>query len=108
LKRDGADLGLERLDHGIRFWIHVSPRARRDSAQGQHGDALRVAVKAPPVDGRANAACVAVLAQALGMRRGAVEIDPRSSGRRKRVFVRGEPEVVAERLRALATAPRVN
>ncbi|HEU4431426.1 MAG TPA: DUF167 domain-containing protein, partial [Myxococcota bacterium] len=47
---------------GIAFWIRASPGARREAVGGSHGDALRVAVSAPPVDGRANAACVAALA----------------------------------------------
>ena len=34
------------------FWIHVSPRARREGVGGRHGDALRVAVKEPPVNGK--------------------------------------------------------
>jgi uncharacterized protein (TIGR00251 family) len=53
------------------------------------GDRLRVAVTAPPVDGKANAAVVEALAAALGVPRGAIEIVRGESGRRKTVRVRG-------------------
>ena len=84
------------------FWILVTPRSRAAGVGGLRGDALRVAVSAPPVDGRANAACVAALAEAFGVARRAVELDPGSRGRRKRVRIRGERERLEERLRELA------
>ena len=65
------------------FWIHVTPRARTESVAGCQGDALRVAVKAPPVDGKANQA----------------------RGRRKRVRVHSAPLPLAERLHTLASRP---
>ena len=68
-----------------------------------YGDALRVAVLAPPVAGRANAACVKALAKALGVPRGAVEIDPAARSRRKRVWVTGDPKAIGTRLQALAS-----
>jgi hypothetical protein len=87
---------------GIAFWIHVSPGAKREAVGGAHGDALRVAVSAPPIEGRANAACVEALASAFGVRRAAVELDPAARGRRKRVSIAGEPAALAARLAALA------
>jgi hypothetical protein len=41
----------------LEFWIHVTPRARRQSVRGIHGDALRVVVTATPARGAANEAC---------------------------------------------------
>jgi uncharacterized protein (TIGR00251 family) len=87
---------------GIAFWIHVSPGAKRSGVGGRHGDALRVAVRAPPLEGRANAACVEALAAAFGVKRGAISLDPAARGRRKRVAVAGDPAVLAARLAALA------
>jgi len=99
---------------GFSFWIHVSPRARRegvggshvdalrDCVGGSHGDALRVAVRAAPEAGRANAACRAALAEAFGVARSEVLLDPRSSGRRKRVRVAGEPAHLEGRFEVLA------
>ncbi len=52
-------------DTGFAFWIHVTPRSKRPCVGGIQGDALRVAVAAPPEAGRANAACVRALAEAF-------------------------------------------
>jgi uncharacterized protein (TIGR00251 family) len=89
----------------VAFWIHVTPRSRRERVGGTHGDALRVSVSAPPAGGAANAACVEALARALEVRRGAVELDPGSRSRRKRVRVLGEAGALARRLRELARGP---
>ncbi len=96
---------MQASESGLRFWIHVTPKAKHASVGGTHGDALRVAVKAPPVDGKANAACVQALADALNLRRSEVEIDPAAKSRRKRVLVRGDAEDLGARLLALASSP---
>lgn len=84
------------------FWIHVTPRASREAVGGRHGEALRVAVKAPPVEGRANAACTAALAEAFGVRARAVELDPGARGRRKRVRIHGPAGELERRFAELA------
>lgn len=87
---------------GVRFAIHVQPRARHPGIDGVHGDALRVRVAAPPVDGAANDAVVAVIASALGVPARAVHIAAGASGRQKIVDVDGVDAAVA-RARLLAT-----
>jgi uncharacterized protein (TIGR00251 family) len=89
------------------FWIHVTPRARRERVGGSHGDALRVAVRAAPVEGRANAACVAALAAAFGVPRTAIALDPGARGRRKRVRIHGDPAILDRRFGELAEPSRV-
>ena len=93
---------ISQSSDGVAFWIHVMPRSRRERVGGTHGDALRVSVGAAPVKGAANAACVEALARALGVRSRAVELDPGSRGRRKRVKVVGEAGVLTRRLKELA------
>ena len=95
-------LRIDPSERSVSFWIHVTPRAKRARVGGLHGEALRVSVSAPPVEGKANAACVDALAHALGEKAARVHIDPTSKGRRKRVCVEGEPALVCARLRALA------
>lgn len=89
-------------DEELAFWIHVTPRASRSRVAGRRGDALRVAVQAPPLEGRANAACVAALAQAFAVARGAVALDAGARGRRKRVRIAGPRDALARRLEELA------
>jgi len=100
----GDVLSIRETADGVAFWIHVTPRARRPGVAGCHGDALRVAVSEPPVEGLANAACMRALAGALGVRREAVAIDPKARGRRKRVHVSGSAADLRRRLGELAAA----
>ena len=62
--------------------VHVQPRAGRDEVMGRHGDALRVRVQAPPVDGRATEAARRLVAAALGLAPGRVVL---ASGERSRL-----------------------
>ncbi len=93
------------MQEALAFWIHVTPRARQNAVGGSHGDALRVSVTAPPVGGKANAACAQALARAFGVERGDVEIHPGAKGRRKRVRLRGEIQELEEKLQKLAGTP---
>ena len=49
-----------------RLIVHVQPRAKRSEVVGRHGDAIKVRLAAPPVDGAANEELVRFLAEALG------------------------------------------
>ena len=100
-------LRIDPLSDGIAFWIHVTPRSRVAKVGGQHGDALRVAVSEPPVEGRANGACQRALSESLGLQRRQVAIAPSSRGRRKRVQATGDSRALPARLRQLATGARV-
>jgi uncharacterized protein (TIGR00251 family) len=102
LTEPGAGLSLRRSPDGVSFWIHVTPRASRERVGGLHGDALRVAVREPPVAGAANAACLRALARVLHLARDAVQLDPGARGRRKRVRVAGDAEALEAALRGLA------
>ena len=99
---DAPELAVDLRTDGVRFWIHVTPRARRTEVGGLHGDALRVAVAAAPEAGAANEACVEALAAALGVRRGDVSLESGARGRRKRIRVAGDPEQLASALRGFA------
>jgi uncharacterized protein len=98
----GADLpARDDGDDGIAFDVLVTPRASRARLGPIHGDRIKVAVCAPPVDGEANAAVIELVAKALGVPRTAVSIAAGAGSRRKTVKVRG-----ADRARlARAVAP---
>jgi uncharacterized protein (TIGR00251 family) len=81
---------------GATFAIKVHPRAKKDAITGEIGDALKVALTAPPVDGKANAACIAFFAKFLKVPRGSVSIASGETSRNKVVRVVGLP---AEELR---------
>jgi uncharacterized protein (TIGR00251 family) len=74
---------------GVRLRVHVQPRASRTELAGQHGDALKVRVAAPPVGGAANDALVRFLADVLRVARSAVSIEAGGTGRAKVVRIAG-------------------
>jgi uncharacterized protein len=82
-----------------RFRVHVQPRAKRSEVAGRHGDALKVRLAAPPVDGAANEELVRFLAETLGVPRRAVRIVGGLTARRKTVEIEGlSGESAMERL----------
>jgi uncharacterized protein (TIGR00251 family) len=76
-------------DGNILLSVHVQPGARTSEVVGRHGDALKLRVAAPPEDGKANRAVVALVAQTLGVGAGDVELVSGASSRRKRIKVTG-------------------
>jgi len=82
-------------DDGVLLRLLIQPRASRTELAGRHGDALRVRLAAPPVDGAANEALVRFLAHQLDVPRAAVRITAGASGRRKTVRVSGLGVVAA-------------
>ena len=78
--------------------LHAQPGARRTQVAGLHGDALKVRVAAPPVEGRANQALVEFLAEAFQVARRDVRLVSGERSRDKRFEIRGSavaPESVA-------------
>ena len=69
--------------------VYVQPRASRTSVAGLHGEAVKIRVAAPPVDGAANAELIRFLAKVLGVARSAVEVVSGTGSRHKLVRVRG-------------------
>jgi len=81
--------------HLLKLPIHATPGAKRTEAAGAHGDALRVRLGAPPVDGKANAALIGWAARAFGVPKNQVELLHGVSGRQKLLQLRFDS--VAER-----------
>jgi uncharacterized protein (TIGR00251 family) len=69
--------------------VRARPGARKNGLVDEHGGALRVAVTAPPVDGRANEALVEVLAETLNLRKSQFVLLAGETSRVKRFLVRG-------------------
>ena len=73
----------------VTFTVRVQPRARRNAVIGELGDALKLALTAPPVEGRANEACIEFLAEVLDVPRSAVSIISGQASRNKVIRVTG-------------------
>lgn len=74
---------------GVVLSLHIQPGAKRTEVAGLHGDALKIRLAAPPVDGKANDALIAFLAKTLGVPKANVELVSGQSSRAKRVRVAG-------------------
>lgn len=93
-----TNLALSERDGWVLIPVRVQPRASRQAIVGVHDGALKVSLTAPPVDGAANQALVALLAQKLGIARSSVRLIRGETGREKLVAVRG---VSMDRVHAL-------
>ncbi len=84
---------------GATFAVKVHPRAKKDAITGEVGDALKISLTAPPVEGRANEACIEFLAKLLKVSRSSVTIAAGQNSRNKVIRVAGlSAEEVRKRL----------
>lgn len=74
---------------GVTFAVKVHPRARKNAITGAVGEALKLALTAPPVEGRANQAVIEFLADLFAIPRASVTITSGATSRLKRVCVSG-------------------
>ena len=77
----------EGATHALVLTLHVQPGAKRTEVAGVHGDALKVRLAAPPVDGKANAALLRYLADAFGVPQRGVTLVRGEISRQKTVRV---------------------
>jgi len=89
---------VEQRQGAVRFKVRVLPRASRNEVAGELGGALKVRLQAPPVDGAANEALVAFLADELGVSRKGVRIVSGNTSRSKTVEVDGIAPSAVDRL----------
>ncbi|HKD92095.1 MAG TPA: DUF167 domain-containing protein [Terriglobales bacterium] len=91
--RDSAD--------GCRLQLRVRPQAKRPGIMGESEGALKVAVTAPPVEGKANAACIDLLAKLLKLPKSSFSIAAGQTSRNKVVRISGiTADELCARLRA--------
>ena len=79
---------LKETSQGIVLKVFVQPRSAQNMIAGQHGDALKIKLTAPPVDGAANKMCIQYLAKFLKVPKSALEIISGHSSRTKRILLR--------------------
>ena len=76
-------------DDGVTLRLHIQPGAQKTEVVGRHGEALKIRLAAPPVDGKANACLIAFLAARLGIAKTAISLVSGDTSRAKRVRIRG-------------------
>ena len=88
---------LRRGPSGVTVDLRVQPRARRAALEAADG-ALKAQVTAPPEDGKANAAVIALLAEQWRLPKSSFDVIKGQSARAKTVRVAGEPAAIVERV----------
>jgi uncharacterized protein (TIGR00251 family) len=88
---------LQEHRDGVLVRVHAQPRASRNAIAGIHGDALKIAVQAPPVDSAANEALRDFLADLVGIASSAVSLRGGETSRRKTFQLRGVSLAAAAR-----------
>jgi hypothetical protein len=81
---------------GVMLSVHACPRAAQDQVQGLYGNAVKIRLRAPPADGRANDALIALLSRILDVPARDLIIVAGHSSRRKRVAIAGVTEAVVQ------------
>ena len=105
-------LAIEEKPQGIVFRVFVQPRSSKNMVAGAYGDAIKIKLTAPPVDGAANRMCIQFLAKCLKVPRSSLEIISGHTGRNKRLLLRypdskppgTEAEALKHRILSLLTA----
>ena len=87
---------IRESDGGVSFAVKVHPRAKKNAITGGLGDALKVSLTTPPVEGRANEACIEFFAKLLKVPRSSVTIASGQTSRTKVIRVAG---VTAQQVR---------
>jgi uncharacterized protein (TIGR00251 family) len=80
---------LRQTGDDVVLTLHVQPGAKKTEVAGQHGEALKIRLAAPPVDGKANDCLIAFLAERLGIAKSRLELVSGQSNRAKRVRAAG-------------------
>ena len=89
MARDSHPRWLKIEPDGLVLQVHAQPGAKRSEVVGAFGDALKIRLAAPPIEGRANEELIRFLAGLLGASKRQVEIVAGPGSRRKRVRVSG-------------------
>ncbi len=78
--------------------LHIQPGSKRTEVAGLHGDALKIRLAAPPVDGKANTALIEFIADRLGLAKSAISLKSGQTSRRKVLEITAAPKDTAQRL----------
>jgi uncharacterized protein len=82
-------VAIQNSPSGATFAVKVHPRAKKNAITGEVGNALKLALTAPPVDGKANEACIEFFAKLLNLPRSSVTIASGRTSRNKVIRVAG-------------------
>jgi len=85
-------------DGRLTLTLHIQPGAKKTEFAGLHGDALKIRLAAPPVDGKANEALIRFVADQLGLAKSSVNLKSGQTSRRKVLEVIGATAAAVARI----------
>ncbi|WP_305406456.1 DUF167 family protein YggU [Photobacterium leiognathi] len=80
--------------------LYIQPKASRDQIVGLHGDEIKIAITAPPVDGKANAHLVKYLSKQFKVAKGLIHVEKGLQGRHKQVRIEA-PKAIPNKIETL-------
>lgn len=80
---------LKQLPEGVQISLHVLPKAHKSEIIGEHNGALKIKIKAPPVDGKANEAIVEFFSKLLKLSKNSIEILKGDKSKTKKILIHG-------------------
>lgn len=92
---------------GVKLFVRLSPKAKREGVEGIYTDPdgserLKIAVSAPPVDGKANEALIKTLAKQLKIAKSAISLIAGATDRAKTLLIEGDAETIIQKLEELS------
>jgi uncharacterized protein (TIGR00251 family) len=86
------------IGEDLELQVHAQPGAKRTKAQGLHGGAIKVRIAAPPLEGKANDALIAFVADALQVPRRQCVLISGHASRQKRLRIQAPDRALSERV----------
>jgi hypothetical protein len=80
---------IKETENGVILRIHVVPKSAKSEISGVQDDALKLKITSPPVEGKANEACIKFLSDILGVRKAQVKIVSGHKSRKKTIAIEG-------------------
>ncbi|WP_040976773.1 DUF167 family protein YggU [Necropsobacter massiliensis] len=90
----------EKINHDLRLWIFLQPKASRDQIAGVHDGELKVSITAPPVDGQANAHLLKFLSKTFKVPKSTIVLEKGALSRHKQILIPA-PKVIPPQIQTL-------
>jgi len=91
-------INILKFNNEIKFSVNVVPKSSKNSLSLLDEGIIKLKIKAPPVDGKANKACVEFIAECLKVSKSQVKIVSGLQSKTKTVVVSGDPEILSKML----------
>lgn len=96
---ENCQFNINKLENGIKFGIKVVPNSSKCEILGVIGGCVKVKLDVPPIEGKANEKLIKFLSKYFGVPKTNISIISGDTGRNKILFIKGNPEILSEKLK---------